>query len=225
MDSAQARGLMRQQTDFRDRVGTLLRQSTETADVFIARVVAASSGRDEDMLALGKGFFELGITDIQSENLLLLHSRPDESQPGYNYSIALSEANEAAIVWMIYMRDSALGLDVDPAASAEAIRGHARTAADAATTLKARVARLARQVASAPELENTPLRANLLFIMDSMDKSADVELAIAAQFNTIADAVASGDVDAAAGAYTPIEALIAQRMAGDAERRARLSEG
>lgn len=224
-DPAEARALMRQQSDFRDRVGTLLRQSADSAEVFIGRVVAAASGRDADRLALGKGYFELGITEIQTENLMLLHSRPDESQPGYYYSVSLMATNEAAIAWMVYMRDSALALDVDPAASATEIREQARIAEEAANTLKVRVERLGRQVAAAPELVGTPLRGNLLFIMESMSKSADIELAIAAEFRKIADAVASGDVEAAGAAYTPIEGLVAQRIAGDAERRARLSDG
>lgn len=225
MDTAQARDLMRQQVELRDRIGTLLRQSSETADVFIDRVVTASSGREEDLLALGKGYFELGITELQAENLMLFHSRPDESQPGYNYAGSLMATNDAALVWMVYIRDAMLGLDVDPSASAEAIRGHARLAAEAATTLKVRVTQLARQVSAAPELANTPLQANLLFITNSMAQSADVELAISAQFEKIADAVATGDVDVAAESYAPVEALIEQRTAGDAERRARMSQG
>jgi hypothetical protein len=216
---------LRQQTEMRDRIGTHLRQSTEIADRFIGHVVAAASGRDEDMRALGKGYFELGIAQLGAENLMIVNSRPKAGEMGYHYSVSLEEANKAALAWMIFIQARSLERPADAADAARQIRASADASELAARTLKRALVGYRAQVSTAPELSGTPLRDTLIFVVGSMDESADIEIRIADAFRHIADVVATDDVEAALAAYDPIEALINLRIETDRVRRARMTGG
>lgn len=214
-----------QQTELRDRVGTHLRQSTEISDRFIEHVVAAASGRETDMRALGKGYFELGIAQLGAENLMIVNSRPKAGQMGYYYSVSLEEANNAALTWMTFIQARTLERPADAADAARQIRASADASEAAARALKRGLVEYQAQVSTAPDLTGTPLRETLLFVVGSMDESADIEIRIAETFRHIADVVATDDVDAALTAYDPIEALINLRIEADRVRRARMTGG
>lgn len=214
-----------QQTELRDRIGTHLRQSTEIADRFIDRVVAAASGRETDMQSLGKGYFELGIAQLGAENLMIINSRPKAGEMGYYYSISIEEANNAALAWMLFIQARTLERPADAADAAGQIRGSADASETAARRLKHDLVDFRAQVSAAPDLAGTPLRETLLFVAASMDRSADIEIRIADAFRRIAEVVATDDVDAALTSYDPIEALINLRIEEDRARRARLTGG
>lgn len=214
-----------QQTELRDRIGTHLRQSTEIADRFIEHVVTAASGRDEDMRALGKGYFELGIAQLRAENLMIVNSRPKAGEMGYYYSVSLEEANKAALAWMTFIQARSLERPADAADAAGQIRASADASEAAARALKRDLVEYHAQVSTAPDLTGTPLRETLIFVVGSMDESADIEIRIAETFRRIADVVATDDVEAALTAYDPIETLINLRIETDRVRRARMTGG
>lgn len=221
----QGRAALRQQVELRDRIGTLLRQTTDSADQFIDSVVTASSGRETDLQALGRAHFALGMAQLNIEILMIASSRPAQGEPAYHFSVALEEANHAALAWMRFIQADAEGQPSDPAGSAAAIRTRAAAAAGAAQNLKRDITRLRTEIEAERQLVGTPLKDTLLFICTSMMSSADIELRIAAQLEIVASAVAADDAEASMEAYDAIDKLVVERLETDRLRRARVSGG
>lgn len=216
---ADASAIVRGNVELRDRVGTFLRQSTAVNLRTLESFGPAASGTPEGLTGLSNGLFDLMMTMLESENLMLANSRPPAPHVNFYLSESWIASNNAAGAWMTHVRNVSHDEGVDRDAAAATIRRHAAAAAEAATELKARGAQLRLEFEASPEAA-TPLGRSMMVMFDNIDQSADVELQMAAQYDRLADAVASGDMQAGQSIADGLAQYVERRMGLQQEKRA-----
>lgn len=207
----------------RDRVGVLLMQTQQSGERYIDLVVAASSGRPNDLQALGSGTFTVMATHLQAENLLMENTRGKVGEPNFYYATAMLESNSAMVDWALANEQRMLGKEVDLAAVASSMRGHSGAAHQASEDLVVAADQAGRTVNTEPGLRGTPLLVSLNAVLDNLREAAGVEGQVADAMGRLATALEQSS-DAGQQAVTEdVSRLIDQRLALFSQRQALLS--
>lgn len=208
----------------RDRIGTFLRQTSQSSDEYIDLVVkAATTGTPEDLMRAGSGTIVVSLAQIEAENLMMVHTRGPVGEPNYYMAGAVIASNNGLMAWMRYFRAVTFEEPVDRVASAAEVRRYATESRDAADGLVMAVGRTRARLAAEPGLRGTPLETVLATAMDLLDQGAEVERRIAQEVAALADAIEAGETELDEAAGARMEALVDERLALDQRRRAAIA--
>lgn len=210
-------------TELRDRVGTLLRQTRDSGDAYVGLVVAASSGRPGDLIALDGGVYTVLIAHLDAEILMLEATRGPAGEPNFYFSAAMIEANRAAMAWLDHNRATVLGRPIDRPRTAAAMRTHAAASRQAASDLVVAANHFRQLIDNEPGLSATPLYATLDSAFQSLLVSAAIEQDIAEQNVALAAATEGNDVGAQDRIARKIETLVSARGAEFSRRQTLLA--
>lgn len=197
--------------ELRDRVGTLLRQTQTSGESYVDLVVAASSGRAGELVALDGGLFTVLLAHLDSENLLLAATRGPAGEPNFYFSNAMIEANRAAMAWLSHNRATTLGQPIDRVRTANLMRAHATASREAAADLVVATNHIRRLMNNEPGFSETALYATLNNAFESLLVSAGIEQDIADQNTALAAATESNDPVAQDQIARKIETLVNAR--------------
>lgn len=203
-------------TDFvtlRDRVGTLLIQTRTSGEAYVDLVVAAASGRPNDLRALGSGAFTVMVAHLQAENMMMENVRGRAGEPNYYFTNCMLESNLAMIDWARAAEQRALGKPVDLAVVGGSMRAHTTAAREAATDLMTSVEQTGQILASEPGLQGTPLMATLTEALETLRQNAAVEKLIADELDRLARTMETSDQDGQETSNANLERLVGQRLA------------
>lgn len=204
----------------RDRVGSLLIQTQTSGETYIDLVVAAASGRPNDLRALGSGTFTVMTAHLQAENVMMENVRGQAGEPNYYFTNCMLESNLAMIAWARASEQRILGKPVDLAAVANDMRAHTATARQAADDLVTSVDQTGQMLASEPGLQGTPLFANLTGALATLRRNAEVEHLIADEMDRLARAMQAGDQAGQEASTVALNRLVDQRLALYQQRQA-----
>lgn len=207
----------------RDRVGTLLIQTRTSGEVYIDLVVAAASGRPNDLRALGSGTFTVMAAHLQAENVMMENVRGQAGEPNYYFTNCMLESNLAMMDWAHAAEQRALGKPVDLGATGNSMRAHTTTARQEAADLETSVAQTRQMLMSEPSLQGTPLLTTLLGALDTLRMNAGVERQIADEMDRLAHALEASDQAGQEASTANLTRLIDQRLALFQQRQAMLA--
>lgn len=209
--------------ELRDRVGTLLRQTQTSGESYVDQVVAASSGRAGDLMALDGGLYTVLLAHLDSENLLLGATRGPAGEPNFYFSNAMIEANRAAMAWLDHNRATTLGQPIDRTRTANLMRAHVTASREAAADLVVATNHIRRLMDNEPGFSETALYATLNSAFESLLVSAGIERDIADQNMALAAATESNDPAGQEQIARKIETLVNARGAEFARRQTLLA--
>lgn len=204
----------------RDRVGTLLIQTRTSGEAYINLIVAAASGRPNDLQALGSGTFTVMLAHLQAENVMMQNVRGPAGEPNYYFTNCMLEANLAMMGWARTAEQRALGKPVDTAAAANAMRSHAAAARQAAADLVTSIETTGQMLATEPTLQGTPLLTTLFGALETLRLNAAVERQVADEMDRLARAMETSDQAGQEASTANLSRLIDQRMALFEQRQA-----
>lgn len=204
----------------RDRVGSLLIQTQTSGETYIDLVVAAASGRPNDLRALGSGTFTVMAAHLQAENVMMENVRGQAGEPNYYFTNCMLESNLAMIAWARASEQRILGKPVDLAEVADTMRVHTATARQAADDLVTSVEQTGQLLASEPGLQGTPLFANLTGALETLRRNAGIEHQIADEMDRLARAMQTSDQAGQEASTLALNRLVDQRLALYQQRQA-----
>ncbi|GAA0650625.1 hypothetical protein [Brevundimonas lenta] len=204
--------------EFRDGLATFLRQTDAAFADYSNLMITATSGRDQDRLALINGVMMLSAAAIDSEIILLRTMRSKPGEPQHHLVSAMLESDYAMSAWMKQFAATLLGKEVDRDLVATEMRQRAAAASQQADDLAA----AARQ--SRTEMNAAMQQAGMAQVfgaaMDSYIESANVEREIAALLTKLADKTAAGDLEGQLALSQAMEGLGTRRMTLQQDRAA-----
>lgn len=216
----EAEELRRDFITMRDRVGTLLIQTRDSGEAYIDLVVAAASGRPNDLRALGSGTFTVMAAHLQAENVMMENVRGQAGEPNFYFTNCMLESNLAMVDWARAAEQRALGKPVDLAATGSSMRGHSDAARQAAADLVTSIEQTRQALASEPGLRGTPLLATLNAALETLKQNAGVERLVADEMDRLAGAMETSDQAGQEASTANLTRLIDQRMALFQQRQA-----
>jgi hypothetical protein len=225
IDGAEAERLRQEFITLRDRVGTLLIQTRISGEAYIDLVVAAASGRPNDIRALGSGAFTVMAAHLQAENVMMENLRGEAGEPNYYFTSCMLESNLAMMIWARAAEQRTLGKPVDLAAAGAAMRSHTAAVRQASADLKTAVDQTEEMLASEPGLQGTPLLANLTGALATLRMNATVEGQIADALDRLAAAMEASDQAGQEAGTANLKNLVDRRMALFQQRQALIAQG